>query len=207
LDAQGALEGHAHIVFGGLEGLARRVRNHDRDETARRKALEDEVRGWLPSSASLELTNSPRWTASDDTLEAEFQIRIPEFASFTGQRLLFSPAAFQAREVYPFRTARRLHAIQFASAFQFRDTVIIELPPGFQVESFPPPRKKEVPSLHFEIARSSEGSSIRMTRLLTVDNYSFPATAYSPLRVFFDSVRAGDEEQIVLRSAETAPRP
>jgi hypothetical protein len=57
------------------------------------------------------------------------------------------------------------------------------------------------------MVRTPEGSSVHMTRSLTVDNYSFPATAYSPLRVFFDSVRAGDEEQIVLRSAETAPRP
>jgi hypothetical protein len=55
------------------------------------------------------------------------------------------------------------------------------------------------------MSRRSDGQTVRLDRTLVVHSDTFLTTAYSSLRVFCDNGRAGDEEQIVLRAAESAP--
>ena len=55
----------------------------------------------------------------------------------------------------------------------------------------------------YEISRKAEGNLLRLDRRLAFEKYLIPTDSYSAIRLFYDSVRAGDEEQIVLKA--TAP--
>jgi Domain of Unknown Function with PDB structure (DUF3857) len=88
LDAEGNLQGRVEVDFVGREALERRLDNRDQDEAGRRKALEDEVKGWLPAGATVRLKNSPDWETSGQSLSAVFETNIPRFATATSRRLL-----------------------------------------------------------------------------------------------------------------------
>jgi len=202
LDREGTLQGKAEVTFVGQEALRRRWENRDSDAAGRRKALEDEVKSWLPAGSSVELKDAPDWEQAAQSLRAEFQIRVPNFGVFTGHRVLLTPGVFQASRQYPFQSSTRVHPIYFAYPLQELDEVTIEIPEGYQVESLPTPRSKAFPFCRYGISRRSEGGKLRLERRLVMDGYFFPVEKYSALRVFYDAVRAGDEEQVVLKAVE-----
>lgn len=204
LDMDGSLAGNVQVKFIGQEALERRLDNRLTDEAGRKKALEDEVKEWLPKGSSVELKSTPNWESSEESLSAAFAVKIQDLAAPAGRRLLLPLAIFQVREKYPFRSTARVHPIYFRYPFQELDTISVTLPKGYQVESLPAPRSDGLPFCRYEIARRSQDGTLRLERRLVMDGYSFPAPSYSFLRAFYDSVRAGDEEQVVLKAVETA---
>ncbi|MGD0920567.1 MAG: DUF3857 and transglutaminase domain-containing protein [Terriglobia bacterium] len=206
LDTEGAVEGNVQVKFVGQEALERRLDNRHADEAGKRKALEDEVKGWLPKGSTVELKNVPHWESSEESLSAEFTVKDQDFATATGRRLLLPLAIFQANEKYPFQTAKRAYPIYFRYPYQELDTITVTLPKGYQVESLPAPRSKEFPFCRYDITRRSQDGTLRLERRLVMDGHFFRVEGYSALRVFYDSVRAGDEEQVVLKAVESAPQ-
>lgn len=202
LAQDGTLEGNVQVKFVGQEALERRLEHRRADEAGRRKALEDEVRERLPAGSTVELTNKPNWEGPEEPLRAEFHIKTPNFGTSTGRRLLLPLAVFQANMKYPFQTTKRVHPIYFAYPFQTLDDITLEVPKGYEVESLPTPRSKAFPFGRYEISRRSEGGKLRLERRLVMDGYFFRVEGYSALRVFYDAVRAGDEEQVVLKAVE-----
>lgn len=202
LDLDGTAQGTIQVSYTGQEALQRRLENVTADAAGRRKALEELVKGWLPSGATVELKNSPEWERGEEPLSAEFTVKIPNFGAATGRRLLLPLAIFQAAAKYPFQNARRLYAVYFDFPFQEIDEVTLQAPEGYTVESTPEPRKKEFPFAKYEISRQSEGNALRLERRLTIEKNYIPRESYSAVRLFYDSVRAGDEEQVVLKAAE-----
>jgi transglutaminase-like putative cysteine protease len=202
LDVDGTLAGNVQVKFIGQEALERRLDNRHTDAAGRKKALEDEVKDWLPKGSTVELKNSPTWESSEESLSAEFTVKIQDLAAATGRRLLLPLAIFQVREKYPFRSATRVHPIYFRHCFQELDTITVTLPKGYQVDSLPARRSDGLYFCRYEIARHSQDGTLRLERRLVMDGYFFRVEAYSALRAFYDSVRAGDEEQVVLKTVE-----
>ncbi len=199
LNENGTLHGKVQVSFVGQEALQRRLEYRDKDGAGRRKELEEELKGWLPPGAKIELKNIPAWERAEKTLYAEFDVKIPNFGTTTGSRILLRPTVFQAKEEYPFQEAKRVHPICFPYPFQELDEVAIQLPEGYQVESLPAPRSKKFPFCEYEISRRDEGGALQLRRRLVMQAYFFRVEGYSALRVFYDNVRAGDEEQMVLK--------
>ena len=203
LAQDGTLEGNVQVKFVGQEALELRLDNRHADDAGRRKVLEDAVKGWLPKESTVELKSTPNWESSEASLSAEFTVKVQDFATATGRRLLLQLAIFQANEKYPFQTAMRVHPIYFRYPHQELDTITVTLPKGYQVENLPPPRRKEFPACRYEILRRSQDGTLRLERRLVIDGYFFRVEAYSALRTFYDSVRAGDEEQVVLKAVDS----
>jgi len=206
LAQDGTLEGNVQVKFAGQEALELRLDNRHADDAGRRKILEDEMKEWLPKGTSVELKSTPNWESSEASLSAEFTVKVQDFATATGRRLLLPLAIFQANEKYPFQSSKRVHPIYFRYPFQELDTITVTLPKGYQVESLPAPRSKEFPFCRYDIARRSQDGTLRLERRLVMDGHFFPVEAYSALRTFYDSVRAGDEEQVVLKAVESGPQ-
>lgn len=204
LSEDGSLEGVVHVTYSGQPALQRRLENREADEAGRRKELEDEVKGWLPSGASVELKSAGNWEISNWSLDAEFAVKVPPFGTSTGRRLLLPLAIFQAGGTYPFRNAKRIHSIYFHYPYQEVDHISVKLPKGYDVESLPAPRSVEKGFGRYEITRRSEGNVLKLERSLVMESFTFPVQSYSALRIFFDGVRAGDEEQVVLKTVQMA---
>ncbi len=141
LDPSGNLKGKLHVSFGGQSALDWRLDARDEDDTERRKGLEDEVKSWLASGASVKLVTATGWEGSEQPLEANCEIELPTYGSSTGRRLLLPAAVFQSGRKNPFQHAERQYAVYFHYPRQEVDDVMIELPKGYEVETLPAPQK------------------------------------------------------------------
>jgi hypothetical protein len=199
LSQTGDLEGKLTVTFTGLEGMYRRVEEMHSDDAERKKYLEDEVRGYIPGGIELELTNQPAWKSSSQALVAEFSLKIPGWVSGVGRRALLPIGIFGGTEKHIFEHADRVHPIYFQFPSEKVDDVNIELPAGWQVQSLPHPQKNDAHVVAYEQKAEVTTDSLHLTRKVVVDVLLLEPKYYPALQSFFQGVRTGDEQQIVLQ--------
>jgi len=204
LSETGDLEGKLTITFVGLEAMYRRLEQRNADEVARKKFLEEEAEEQVPVTAETTLTNKPDWTNPETPLVAEFDIKIPGWCSGAGRRAMLPVGVFAATEKHIFEHAERVHPIYFEYPFEKLDDLTIELPTGWKVGSLPPAEVQDGHVVTYSLKVDGNQSTLHLTRKLTVDFMLLDQKYYTALRNFFQVVRTGDEEQIILQPAATA---
>lgn len=198
LSATGDLEGKLHVTFTGLEAQRRRVDQRNEDEAARKKFLEDEVKGCIPIGSEVELSQQPDWTNSEAPMVAEFNLKVPGWVTLAGHRALLPVGIFGGMEKHVFAYSNRTHPIYFEFLAQNLDDVTIELPSGWQITSLPKPLSQELRVVGYELSAVSDKGVLHLTRKFDISILSMETKYYGPLRDFFQIVRAGDEQQVVL---------
>jgi hypothetical protein len=199
LSDTGDLEGKLTVTYTGLEATYHRVDMRHADDVARKKFLEERLKGQVPVAVEVELTNKPDWDASETPLVAEFEVKIPGWASNAGKRVLIPAGVFTAVEKRIFEHANRVHPIYFEYPYEKVDDVTIELPPGWQVGSVPPGQDQDKGLVSYALRAESGKDRLHLTRKIKVDFMMLDPKYYSALQIFFQAVRTGDEEQIVLQ--------
>jgi len=202
LSDTGDLEGTLTVTYVGLEAMYHRVEERNADEVARKKVLEEWVTSQIGVAAEAELTNKPDWTSSETPLVAEFNLKIPGWASNAGRRVVVPAAIFTAAEKGVFEHANRVHPIYFEYPHQKADDVTVELPPGWQVSSVPAGQNQDGHVVVYVLKVDQSPGTLRLTRKLTIDLLLLEQKYYASLRKFFQVVRTGDGEQIVLQPGE-----
>jgi hypothetical protein len=200
----GALEGKLTVTFFGLEALGRRLSEQEEDDTARKTFLEDQAKEYVPSSTEVELKNKPDWNSSAPTLSAEFDLKVPDWASSAGRRTLLPVGLFGGAEKHLFEHAARVHPIYFQFPHQELDDVTIDLLPGWQASSIPKPQTLDIKACIYSFDAQRTGARLHIVRELTVNLGMADAQHYGALRNFFQTVRTADEQQIVVSPGTTA---
>jgi hypothetical protein len=200
----GDLEGKLTFTFTGLEALRRRVEERNADEADRKKVLEDQVKEYIPATIEVELTNKPDWSSSATALVAEYDLKVHGWVSGAGRRALMPVGLFSATEKRLFDHANRVHPIYFQYPFQKVDEVSIELPLDWQVTSLPAVQNQDGHVVAYTFKVENEKGTLHLARMLNVDILQLEAKYYAALRNFFQIVRTGDEEQIVLQPGTAA---
>ena len=201
----GGLEGAVTITYTGLEAMYRRLHQRDSDDVARKTFLEDELKEQVPAAIEVDLTNKPDWSNSETPLVAEFQLKVPGWVAGAGKRAVMPVGLFTAAEKLMFEHADRIQPIYFEYPFEKLDDVSIELPAGWQVASLPPAKSQDGHIVSYALNVENNHETLHLTRKLNVDFLFLETKYYGALRTFFQVVRTGDEEQIVLQpSAATA---
>jgi hypothetical protein len=195
----GGLEGALTITYTGLEAMYRRLDQRNSDDVARKTFLEDEVKEQVPAAIEVDLTNKPDWSNSETPLVAEFHLKVPGWVSGAGKRALMPVGLFTANEKRIFEHANRTQPIYFEYPFEKLDDVSIELPAGWQVASLPPAKNQDGHIVSYTLKAENEHETLHVTRKLNVDFLFLETKYYGALRTFFQVVRSGDEEQIVLQ--------
>jgi hypothetical protein len=195
----GGLEGKLTITYTGLEASRRRVDERNEDETERKKMLEDEVRECVPAAIDVDLTNHPDWKSSSEPLVAEFDMKIPGWASSTGHRALLPVGIFSANEKHVFDHTERVQPIYFEFQNKKVDDVTIELPPGWKVATLPKAQDENKHVVGYTLKVDNDKDKLHLSRTLSLDVLLMESKYYGALRAFFQGVRTGDEEQIVLQ--------
>lgn len=157
------------------------------------------MKEYIPAAIELELANQPDWKSSSQPLVAEFSLKIPGWVSGAGRRALLPVGIFSATEKHIFEHTNRVFPVYFQYPFEKVDDVIIDLPLGWQVQSLPQPQNQDGHIIVYSLKAEKDASSVHLTRKLTVDLLLLETKYYSALRNFFQVVRTGDEEQIVLQ--------
>lgn len=202
LSDSGDLEGKLTVTYIGLEAMYHRMQERNADEVARKKFLEERVTSQIAVPAEAELTNKPDWTSSETPLVAEFNLKIPGWASNAGRRVVIPAAIFSAGEKRLFEHANRVHPVYFDYPHQKADDVTIELPPGWQVSSVPPPQDHDGKVVVYSLKVEQSPGTLRLTRKLTVDILLLEQKYYASLRNFFQEVTTSDAVQIVVQPGE-----
>ena len=202
LDGEGALQGKLQVRFSGQEALQRRLENRERDDAGRRRALEDEVKGWLPEGSTVDLSNVGKWEEAAESLDADFDIKIVDYGATTRRRLLLPLAVMESGELQAFQSSRRVHSIFFPYPYQELDEITLEVPAGRQVEAVPGPRSESTSFGSYKTSYESQGGSVKFQRQVVMNGIFFEVQDYPQLKTFFENVRAADEEPVVLRNAQ-----
>lgn len=207
LSETGDLEGKLTVTFTGLEGMYRRVEEIHSDDAERKKYLEDQVKEYIPVGIEVELTSQPDWKSSSQPLVAEFSLKVPGWISGAGRRALLPVGIFGATEKHLFEHAERLHPIYFQFPSEKVDDVTIDLPPGWQVQSLPKPQNDDIRIVAYNCSAEKGANSLHLTRRVAVGLLFLESKYYPALQDFFQVVRTGDEQQIVLQpGAATASK-
>jgi hypothetical protein len=203
LSDTGDLQGKLTVTYSGLEALYRRQEARNADDVARKKSLEEELTSQTEGAAQAELTNKLDWTNSETPLVAEFNLKIPEFMVNAGSRAIIPAAIFTAAEKNIFEHADRVHPIYIDYPYEKIDDITVELPDGWHVASLPPALDQGRKEFHYSFKAEQGPGSVHLTRKLTIGFMLIGQKYYPVLRSFFQSVRVGDGEQVVLQPGET----
>ncbi len=199
LSESGDLEGRLTVTFSGLEGMQRRLEERNEDDADREKSLEDEAKEYIPAATELELVNKPDWKSSATPLVAEFKLKIPGWVSGAGRRALLPVGLFSATEKNVFEHENRVHPIYFEFPSEKLDDITINLPLGWEVSSLPSAQDKDAKVVRYLLKAENDKSTVHLKRQLDVDLLLLDTKYYAALRNFFQLVRTGDEEQVVLQ--------
>jgi len=203
-ESSGGVEGKLTVTFTGLEAMWRRVEERNDDETDRKKFLEDQIREYIPAAIEVDLTNKPDWSSSEPPLVAEFDLKVPGWASAAGRRALLPLGLFSASEKHLFDHANRVHPVYFQYPTLKVDDVTIELPLGWQVTSAPKAQNQDAKVIGYSLTVDHNAGALHWTRKLNVDVLYLEPKYYPSLRNFFQGVRTGDDEQVILQPATAA---
>ncbi len=195
----GDLEGKLTVTYTGLEAMYHRLDVRHADDVTRKKFLEDRLQFQVAAAIEAELLNHPDWSGSETPLIADFDLKIPGWAANAGKRAVLPAAIFTEVEKHIFEHANRVHPIYFEYPYEKLDDITIELPPGWSVNSVPPAQAKDGHVIAYEMKVENGKDTLHLTRKLTVDFLMLEPKYYGALRNFFQAVRTGDEEQIVLQ--------
>jgi hypothetical protein len=204
LSDKGDLAGKLTVTYTGLEAMYRRLDLRNADDVARKKWLEDAVRGQVPAAMEADLTNHPDWNGSETPLVAEYDVKIPGWAARTGTRMVVPTAIFTGAEKHIFEHANREHPIYFEYPYEKADDVTIDFPSGWRIGSLPRGRDEDKHVVSYTLKVENGKENLHLVRKLKADFMLLDAKYYPTLRNFYESVRNGDEGQIVLQSPEAS---
>ncbi len=202
LTNEGDLEGKVKFSFTGLAALSRRMEERNEDDTERKKFLEDLVKDYIPAGSEVELTNKPDWKGSGAPLMAEFDLRVPGWASAAGKRTFLPVALFGATEKHLFEHAERTWPVYFDYPFKKIDDLTIQLPSDLQVGSLPKGIDQDVQAAEYILKVESKEGALHVQRILRSDLVAVGQDKYAALRGYFAFVRSNDDQQIVLQPGQ-----
>ena len=199
MSEDGTLSGKVTMTFSGLEALRRRIEERNEDEAERKQYMEDQLKEFVPVGIEAELTNKPDWNSSSPTLVAEYNLKVPGWATAAGHRALVPVGLFGASEKHLFTHKDRVHPIYFQFPCQRKDDVSIELPLSWKVTTIPPSKLQDSKAVVYDLKITNENGVLHMTRLLRNDLLVIEQKQYPSLQGFFQIVRTGDEQAIVVQ--------
>ena len=199
LTTDGDLEGKLTETYTGLEGQWRRLVERNQDDTERKKFLEDQVKESIPIGTQVELIKQPEWNSSEAPLTAEFNLKVPGWASPAGRRAILPATLFAASEKHIFEHADRVWPVYFRFPYRATDVVDIQLPTGWQVESVPKDEDKDLKGAEYSLKVEKNNGTVRIQRMLRSDLFIVPKDTYPVLRGFFQFVKSEDEQQVVMQ--------
>lgn len=131
-------------------------------------------------------------------LKLEFS-KIPEFTAGNKQFLAPHPYKLWSR-VLP-KAENRKFDYYFRNPFVHRDTTVIKLPEGYEVDALPKPRdiQNKYAEYHSDYRFDASTRSVVSTVELKLLQHHIPASDYATVKQFFEEVIKEDKQRIVIR--------
>lgn len=201
LSDDGALEGDVRIEYTGHMAAERKEYNDDDSPAEREQTLRDEVHQQL-STAELTNIRIENVTEAVKPFVYSYHIRIPDYAQRTGKRLFVQPEIFEHGAGAQFSTSARLHPIYFHYPWTEDDTVMIELPAGYALDSPESPGSftmGDSGSYNVKLGIAKDNRALMYRRTFRFNAILFPTDSYAQLKRVFDAIHEQDNHTITLK--------
>jgi len=196
-----SLKGKATVTYKGQEALVRRLVNHNDDETATKKSLEETTKGHFPEGAIVTLTKVTGMKTADPQIVAEYDVELPNTCSFAGSRTMIPLSVFHASGKNPFAPTVRTAPVYFEYPSIEEDDVTLDVPSGYTVETLPHPGDLNAGAIVYTTRYTNDPAAVHFTRRLVVDSMFIPRDHYAAVRTVFSKITSSDQEQVVLHKA------
>ncbi len=208
LHADGTLEGVIRVEHNGHQATSRRRDLYLRSPEEREKIL---LESWKQSLGSAEIT-AFRFIDFNDSSRPYtymFNVKVPNYAQKTGKRLFLQPNFFKYGTSPVFSSQTRKYPIYFDFAWSEEDSIDIELPEGYEIDSLGEPNEikegSDLGRLTNYYTFDKENNLLKADRRFyfgTKGRLTFPVTAYEPLKNLFDLFHKADTHVISLRQKQ-----
>lgn len=199
-----SLAGTFKIGFTGQEAATRRYNDRDEDDAGRKKALADEVKGWLPAGSSVTVTSIADWDDMEKPVHIEGTLKVPGYASGAMQSMLMPVELFQTNEVGYFRSEKRVNEVDFDYPYERVDDLIMHAPAGYTIPAVPAAQKIDPGPISYELSASRLSDGIEVNRKLMITGIRYPKQSYFGLRNFFSIARTDDNARVLFQNAASA---
>lgn len=203
MDTDGSVFGKLQIDFTGQRGALLRDENHKQDETGRKKALEEEIHGWLPAGSTFEATKIDHWDNVELPVHVEGAVKLPGFGTTACRRMPVPVTIFQAPEAKMFHAEKRTNNIHFPYPYQETDDVKIKVPAGYKIETVPPAIPATPAVITYEVTATQQGDTVEVKRHFDEQGIMFEVKYYPALRAFFNAVKSNDDAQIIFQKSDS----
>ena len=171
------------------------------DDAARKSYMEDLLKEYVPVGIDVELKNQPEWKSSSPTLDGRVR---PEGAwdgrPAAGKRALVPTGLFSATEKQVFEHANRVHPIYFHFPFEkdgrHYDPTAAWLAGEQLAEAAK--QRSEGGGLHAE-SGEREGNAAHHADAKERHGAAGSRSSIRSLRGFYQTVKSGDEEQVMVQ--------
>jgi Domain of Unknown Function with PDB structure (DUF3857)/Transglutaminase-like superfamily len=201
----GTLEGDVRIEYSGHFAYQYKANNYDDSAAKREETLKEEVKGRM-STAELSNISIENINDSAKPFVYNYKVKIPNYAQKTGKRLFLQPGFFEYGESTKFTSATRTYPIYFNFPWSEDDSISIELPAGYSLDSPDAPAgladPDKVTSLTFDIEIDKDKRNLTYKRKMFFGgkgNILFPAGAYPAIKNMFDAFNKADNHIITLK--------
>jgi hypothetical protein len=204
LNESGRAEGTVKVGFYGQRAVDLRQQGGKTDAEGKKKLLEDELKSWLPGDSEVTLDETPNWDDVEHHLGASYKVSIPMAVS-SGKRWLVPAHVFQVNDKLRFAASTRMNPVYFDYLFTELDEVHLGLPAGMAVESMPTDDKVMTDFAAYVTTQKADGTNgLVSLRSLVVGGLIFPVANYGELKTFFDKVKTGDDQPLLVKGTAHA---
>lgn len=142
-------------------------------------------------------------SASAPQATIDYALKINSIVTKSGKRM-FMPI----NKTNPFKTVlpandKRVLDLTLRMAYTMKDTVDIQLPPGYVLENMPPAKHIESEFGRYDLqAVKQDDNKVRVFRHIEIQPVSVPAARYNEVRQFYQELTKADGAQMVLVKSE-----
>lgn len=129
-----------------------------------------------------------------------YTLEIPRYPRVAADLLIIRPRVFGSMSSGLLETKEpRENSIEFEAPVLRTDVFEITVPPGFVVDSLPPPTNKDIGYVTYRSSSSFSGNVLRYTRTLEVKELSVPLAKAQALRDFYRAIEGDERNSAVLK--------
>ncbi len=206
----GTVEGDLTLSFSGhlnedYRRLLEGVPEADRDTT-----LLHEL-DWQEAGVHVSNIELRRGADERQPLVVQCHVRLPEFATVTGKRIILEPSILHAHAQAPFTASVRHTPVCFNYAWSERDSLLLNVPEGWTVaavDALGPVNAPGVAGYDCQSLVSDDRRRILYLRSLHIGDCGstyFPAKSYPEVKRLFDWIQERDHATVTLTRVEAKP--
>ena len=207
IQPDGKVTGTIRMVLTGTSALRWREFALSNDEEALKQQYTATIQQQMPAGIEVKTDHFLGLTDWQTNLQAVLKVT-GSMGTTTGKRLFLPATFFESNSQPIFALANRIEPIDLNFPYSIQDSVTIELPPTFDIESLPKDTEFGFPQNTFYRAKfTREAGTMKTMRIMVVGNVVYKADEYSPLKDFYQKVNAKDKEPAVLQFTQPAGTP